>query len=203
MKEVFEAYLKECPLVAILRGVLPEEVTAVTDVLYESGIRLLEIPLNSPDACKSIAICASHCGERQLVGAGTVLTEKEVEQVYAAGGRFIISPNTNPAVIRRTRELAMLSIPGMFTASEGFEALNSGADYLKLFPACLGPAYVKDLKAVIKAPIMAVGGVNADNLSSFLKVCVGVGIGSALYKAGKSLEQIREDAEKMVAITKN
>ncbi len=195
----FETYLKECPLVAILRGITPEEVPAVCDVLYENGIRLLEIPLNSPDALKSIAIAAQHVKGRQIAGAGTVLTPEDVIAVHDAGGEFIISPNTDSEVIRETKRLGMISMPGFFTASEAFTAIKSGADYLKLFPAILGPGYVKDLKAVVKKPIFAVGGVNAGNIPEFMKVCAGVGIGSALYKPGKSLEEIARDAAAMVA----
>ena len=195
MKAQFEKFMAECPAVAILRGITNAEVTAVCDALYEAGIRLLEIPLNSPDAIKSIAIASEHCKERMAVGAGTVLTVEDVNNVHKAGGTFIISPNTDTDVIKETKKLGMLSIPGFFTATEGFAAIKAGADYLKLFPACLGPSYVKDLKAVIKAPIMAVGGVNAGNIPEFMKVCCGVGIGSALYKAGKSPEDIRKDAE--------
>jgi len=198
----FESLLKECPMVAILRGITPGEVAAVCDVLYEKGVRLLEIPLNSPDALKSIAIAAEHAKGRQLVGAGTVLTPEDVEGVHAAGGQFIISPNTEPDVIRRTKALGMISMPGFFTASEAFTAIKAGADYLKLFPAILGPGYVKDLKAVVKKPIFAVGGVNAENIPAFMKVCAGVGIGSALYKSGKTLEQIASDAEAMVKAVK-
>lgn len=201
MKEQFEALLKECPVVAILRGITPGEVTAVCDVLLDAGIRILEIPLNSPDACTSIKIASEHCAGRQMVGAGTVLTPEDVRNVKAAGGTFIISPNTDPDVIRETKACGMLSMPGFFTASEGFTALKAGADYLKLFPAILGPSYVKDLQAVIKAPIFAVGGVNAGNIPDFLKLCAGVGIGSALYKAGKSLEDIKADAEKIIQST--
>ena len=105
-------------------------------------------------------------------------------------------------VIRETKRLGMLSIPGFFTASEAFTAIHAGADYLKLFPAILGPGYVKDLKAVVKKPILAVGGVNAENLPEFMKVCLGAGIGSALYKAGKSLEALDRDAAAMVKAVK-
>ena len=202
MKEQFEKFMAECPAVAILRGITNAEVTAVCDALYEAGIRLLEIPLNSPDAVKSIAIASEHCKKRMAVGAGTVLTVEDVNNVHKAGGTFIISPNTDTDVIKETKKLGMLSIPGFFTATEGFAAIKAGADYLKLFPACLGPSYVKDLKAVIKTPIMAVGGVNSNNIPDFMKVCCGVGIGSALYKAGKSLEDVRKDAEAIVKAVK-
>lgn len=197
MKQQFESLLQECPIIAILRGITPEEVPAVCDVLFEAGIKILEIPLNSPDVFRSIKIAAAHCSGRQMVGAGTVLTPEDVRNVKAAGGTFIISPNTDADVIKETKSCGLLSMPGFFTASEGFAALKAGADYLKLFPAILGPAYVKDLQAVIKAPIFAVGGVNAGNIPDFLKLCAGVGIGSALYKAGKPLESIAADAKAM------
>lgn len=202
MKEIFEAKMKECPLIAILRGITMPEIEPVCNALFESGITLLEIPLNTPDPFTCIEAAVKCCGDRQMVGAGTVLTPEDVRKVKAVGGKFIISPNTDLDVIRETKKQGMLSIPGFFTASEGFAALKAGADYLKLFPAILGPGYVKDLKAVIKAPILAVGGVNQENLSVFLKVCAGAGIGSALYKPGKSAEQIKADAAAMVRIVK-
>ena len=197
MKQQFESLLQECPIIAILRGITPEEVPAVCDVLFEAGIKILEIPLNSPDVFRSIQTAAAHCSGRQMVGAGTVLTPEDVRNVKAAGGTFIVSPNTDSDVIKETKACGLLSMPGFFTASEGFTALKAGADYLKLFPAILGPSYVKDLQAVIKAPIFAVGGVNAGNIPDFLKLCAGVGIGSALYKAGKTLAAIAADAKAM------
>ena len=196
----FEALLRQCPLIAILRGIRPGEVQAVCDALYESGILLLEIPLNSPSALRSIGIAARHVKSRQLAGAGTVLTPEEAAAVRDAGGEFIISPNTDPEVIRASKRLGMISIPGFLTPSEAFCAIRAGADYLKLFPAgSFGPGYVKDLKAVVKHPILAVGGINRENLRSYLDVCTGAGIGSALYKPGKSLEEIARDAAAMVA----
>ena len=195
----FEEFLKECPAVAILRGITPREIPEVCDILADHGIRLLEIPLNSPDALTSIAIAVRHADDRQMVGAGTVLTPEEVRSVAAAGGRFAISPNTDPAVIRETKKLGMLSIPGFLTPSEAFVALAAGAEYLKLFPAGqFGTGYIRDIRAVIKAPIMAVGGVNAGNSPEFMKVCCGVGIGSALYKPGKTPAQIAADAAAIV-----
>ena len=200
----FEAFLKECPAVAILRGITTPEIPEVCDILAENGIRLLEIPLNSPDALASIAAAVKHAGDRQMVGAGTVLTPEEARGVAAAGGRFAISPNTDPAVIRETKKLGMLSIPGFLTPSEAFVALAAGADYLKLFPAGnFGTGYIRDIRAVIKAPIMAVGGVNAGNIPEFMKVCCGVGIGSALYKPGKTPAQIAADAAAIARAVKS
>ena len=201
----FEKYSKECPVVAILRGITPEEMLSVCEVLYSAGIRLLEVPLNSPDACASIKLAADkyHADGAMLIGAGTVLTVEDVRQVAAAGGKFIISPDTNSEVIAETKRLGLISIPGFFTPTEAFAALRAGADYLKLFPAGVnGVGYIKDIKAVIKAPILAVGGVNAGNIPEFLTLCAGVGIGSALYKPGKSLEDIKKTAIEMVAASR-
>ena len=143
-KERFEHFLAECPIVAILRGITPAEVPTVCDILHESRINLLEIPLNTPDALKSIAIAADHIAERQLVGAGTVLTPEQVRMVKEAGGQFIISPNTDAAVIHETVQQGMLSMPGFLTPTEAFAALSAGAHYLKLFPAGnFGVGYIK------------------------------------------------------------
>ena len=194
MKKRFEELKQKNNVIAILRGVTPDEIVGVCDALAEGGITLLEIPLNSPNPLESIARAAKHCGERQMVGAGTVLTPEEVRNVAEAGGSFVISPNTDAAVIRETKRLGLISIPGFFTATEGFAAVQAGADYLKLFPAVLGPEYIKDLKTVIKTPILAVGSVNLENARDFLNVCEGIVVGRALYKPGKPLDEIAKDA---------
>ncbi|MBO4304598.1 MAG: 2-dehydro-3-deoxy-6-phosphogalactonate aldolase [Lentisphaeria bacterium] len=203
MQEKFDAYLKEMPIVAILRGIALEEIPPVCEALLRAGIRLLEVPLNTPDAFSCIRKAVSCCGKEQLAGAGTVLTAEEVRKVKECGGTFIVSPNTDEAVIMETKRLSMVSIPGFFTATEGFRAVKAGADYLKLFPACLGPSYIKDLKAVIKTPIMAVGGVKLENFGSFLNIACGAGIGSAIYKPGKSIAEVSAAAEAFAAIVKN
>ena len=197
----FEEYSKQSPVVAILRGITPPEMLEVCETLYEAGIRILEVPLNSPEACESIRLAAAeyHADGRMLIGAGTVLSIEDVQNVAAAGGKFIISPDTNCDVIKETKRLGLISIPGFFTPTEAFAALRAGADYLKLFPAGVnGIGYIKDIQAVIKAPILAVGGVNEKNIPEFMKLCAGVGIGSALYKPGKPLAEIRDTAIKMV-----
>ena len=204
LKKVFDESVKACPIVAILRGIKIEEVPEVCAILADNRINLLEIPLNTPNALQCIAEAVKCASGGQLVGAGTVLTPADAAAVHAVGGKFIISPNTDSSVISKTKELGMLSIPGCFTATECFTAQAAGADYIKLFPAgSIGASYIKDLQAVIKLPFMAVGGVNAQNMAEFLKVCSGVGIGSAIYKPGKNMSDIRRDAETLAAIVKN
>ncbi|NLF93295.1 MAG: 2-dehydro-3-deoxy-6-phosphogalactonate aldolase [Oligosphaeraceae bacterium] len=194
----FQRFLQECPIVAILRGITPPEVPAVCDALFQGGIRLLEIPLNSPQPEQSIALAARHCAGRQLVGAGTVLSPAEVQLVLAAGGQFVVSPNTDAAVIQATLQAGLVSVPGFMTASEAFAALQAGANYLKLFPAGqLGPGYIRDLLAVIKAPILAVGGITAANLESYLAVCSGAGVGSALYSPGCPAAEVLVRAQQL------
>jgi len=192
----FQQFLQECPVIAILRGITPAEIPMVCDILYQAGIRLLEIPLNSPEPCQSIAAAVRHCGGRQLIGAGTVLSPDDVQAAGEAGSEFILSPNTDIEVIQETVRRQLISIPGFLTPSEGFSALKAGAHYLKFFPAGqFGVSYLRDLLAVMKAPMLAVGGVTKNNMPEFLQVCVGVGIGSALYKPGMPLPQIRQNAE--------
>lgn len=198
MKERFDKLLEESPIIAILRGITNGEVIDVCQTLYDNGIRVMEIPLNSPTPFESIRIAAGNFGDKMAIGAGTVLTVEDARKVKDSGGTFCVSPNTDSEVIKEVKTLGMLSVPGFFTASEGFAALKAGADYLKLFPACLGTSYIKDLQAVIKAPIVAVGGVNADNMAEFLKFCPAVGIGSAIYKAGKTLDDLANDVRNMM-----
>ena len=191
----FNEMLCQCPVVAILRGVLPADVLRVCEILTASGIRLIEVPLNSPDALESIRIASEGIGSKALIGAGTVLTKDDVSGVALAGGTFIISPNTNPKVIRKTKKLGLISMPGFLTPTEAFSAIEEGADFLKCFPAgSMGVNYLKDLRAVIKHPIVSVGGISNSNINDFLTVSVAVGIGSSLFKPGKTDDAIRKDA---------
>jgi 2-dehydro-3-deoxyphosphogalactonate aldolase len=197
--------LAPAPLIAILRGVTPEAVLPACDALAAGGVRFLEVTLNSPDALTSIGRAAAHFrGSGVWIGAGTVLTPAEVDAVAAAGGRYIISPNMEPAVIRRTRERGLVSIPGFFTASEAFAALAAGADLLKCFPVGrLGPGYIKDLKAVLPAPVIAVGGVDEENAYEYLAHgAVAVGVGASLYKAGKPPAELSRAAAAFMARAK-
>jgi len=198
----FIAAMRQLPLVAILRGLTPEEAPAVGDAIVESGFRLLEVPLNSPRPFESIALLARRFPEA-LVGAGTVLTAQEVRDVHAAGGELIVAPNFNAEVIAEAKRLGLVSLPGVMTPTEAFGALAAGATGLKLFPAELAsPAVVKALLAVLPkgTPLMPVGGITPDNMDAWRAAgSTGFGIGSALYKPGKSAAAVREDAQRFVA----
>ena len=193
--------LKSCPIVAILRGITQEEVIDVCQALADNGIKFAEITMNSPEAVKSIKLAAEHFDSAEIcIGAGTVLSPEQVEAVAAAGGKYIISPNCNPDVIRRTKEIGLLSCPGVFTPSEAFVALEAGADILKLFPAGrMAPEYIKDLKAVVPAEFIATGAVSAANIKDYLKLAAGAGIGSALYKPGISSREISQAAKAILS----
>ncbi len=193
--------LSAAPVIAILRGINPATVIPVCDALADAGIRFIEVTLNSPEPLVSIRAAAEHLAGRGVwIGAGTVLRPDEVDGVAAAGGTYIISPNTDPAVIRRTKERGLISIPGFMTPTEAFAAAAAGADMLKCFPVGkLGPGYIKDLKAVIAAPIIAVGGVDAENAQDFLRAgAVGVGVGSSLYSANRSVGDIKTAAAEFI-----
>ena len=192
------------PLIAILRGITPLEAESVSDVLIESGINIIEVPLNSPNPFETIERMANFHGENGIFGAGTVLKEQEVSSVADAGGKIIISPNTNSLIINKSKELNLLSFPGVFTASECFEALDAGADGLKFFPASLlKPNNFKALSAVLPDNIVsiAVGGIDEIQFPIWLEVKVtGFGLGSNLYKPGMLLDEIKAKAERIVNV---
>jgi 2-dehydro-3-deoxyphosphogalactonate aldolase len=190
------------PLVAILRGIRPEEAEAAFDALIAAGIGLIEVPLNSPEPLATIAALAKRSNGRAILGAGTVLTVGEVSAVAAAGGRMIVSPNRDDAVIRATKAAGLDSYPGVFTATEALGAIAAGADALKFFPAdLLGANGIKALTAILpkETPLLAVGGVDAASIATFRKAGVtGFGIGSSLYKPGMSAGDIGERARQIV-----
>jgi len=195
--------LTELPLVAILRGVTPERIEGVAAALFEAGIRAIEVPLNSPEPFKSIEILAKSCGERCLTGAGTVLDTADVDRVANAGGRLLVTPNTNPAVIARGVEKKMVVMPGFYTPSEAFAAIAAGARILKLFPAATGGiAHLKALLAVLPkdVSVYAVGGVGAGNMSEWRQAgAAGFGMGTDLFKPDFTDEEIVARARKSVA----
>jgi 2-dehydro-3-deoxyphosphogalactonate aldolase len=191
------------PLIAILRGIRPDEAEAVFEALVENGIGLIEVPLNSPDPFTSIATMATLAKGRAQVGAGTVLAVEDVARVKAAGGQMVVSPNYDAGVIRATKAAGMVSYPGVFTPSEAFGALAAGADALKFFPAeVLGAAGVKAISAVLPkgTVLLAVGGVDASNIGAWLKAGIaGFGIGSSLFKPGMSAAEVGDRARAMVS----
>lgn len=191
------------PLVAILRGVTPDEVSDIGEALFSAGITWIEVPLNSPDPLDSITKLVARLGDHAVIGAGTVLTTDDVSAVAATGARLIVSPNMNPDVIRLTKAKGMISLPGVFTATECFAALDAGADGLKFFPGDLiGPVGLKALKAVLPTTVTtyAVGGVSVENVPDWLTAGAhGFGLGSSLYKPGDSAQDVAKKAKAIVA----
>lgn len=181
-------WLEGLPLVAILRGVKPEEVVAIGAALVEAGITMIEVPLNSPQPLKSIAALARAFGENVLIGAGTVLDTVDVSRVVEVGGRLVVTPNSDPAVIAACAADELIVVPGFATPTEGLQAARAGADALKLFPAeGIPPAVVKAIKAVLPPalPILAVGSITPEKILPYWQAGVrGFGLGGSLYKPG-------------------
>lgn len=201
--ETLKRYLSECPLVAIIRGVMPDEAESIGAAIFEAGIRMIEVPLNSPEPFRSIRRLVQRFGDKALVGAGTVLDPVDVARVADEGGRLVVSPNTDHAVIHAAASANLVSLPGYFTPSEAFEALRSGAHGLKLFPAeAASPAVVKAQRAVIPkdVPLLVVGGVKPDNMQQYLDAGAnGFGLGGGLYTPGLSPQEVGERARAYVA----
>lgn len=192
------SFLKPLPLIAILRGIRPEEVVSVGEALVSSGFRILEVPLNSPQPFESIRELAKRHGEDCLVGAGTVMTVDHVTQVASAGGRLIVMPHADTRIIREANRQGLVCVPGVATPTEAFAALHAGADGLKLFPAeQFSPAVLKAWRAVLPptALVFPVGGMRPDNLAPWREAgASGFGIGSQLYWPGAELAQISRAA---------
>lgn len=191
-------------IMAILRGIEPENAVAIGAALIEAGIEIIEVPLNSPNPFLSIARMVEAHGTLARIGAGTVVTSEQVIEAAEAGATFIVSPNTDPDVIRETKRLSLTSYPGVMTPSECFTALACGADALKLFPGeVIGPAGLKAMRAVLSSDIhcWAVGGVSADTLPAwFAAGAHGVGIGSALFAPGDSARAVAQKARAFVTV---
>jgi 2-dehydro-3-deoxyphosphogalactonate aldolase len=187
------------PLVAILRGIRPDEVVAVCEALFDRGFRSLEVPLNSPQPLQSIELLARRFGDETMVGAGTVLSEAAARDVAAAGGRLVVMPHCDVAVIRAAKAAGCVCLPGVATVTEAFAAIAAGADALKLFPAeQLGPDVLKAWRAVLPAEcrLLPVGGITPARMAAYVQAgAAGFGIGGALYKPGKPIADIARDAD--------
>ncbi len=201
--EDFTRHFAACPLVAVLRGIRPDEVEAIGAALIAAGIRIIEVPLNSPEPYESITRLAGLAGDRALVGAGTVLDVEAVQRVAAAGGGLVVSPSTDLDVIAATVAAGMVSMPGFFTPSEALMAIRAGAHALKFFPAEAGsPAVLKALRAVLprEMPVLAVGGMTPEGVGAWQAAGAdGFGLGASLYKPGVTAEAAGAVAARFVA----
>lgn len=196
--EQFTARLRECPLVAIVRGIHPDEAVAVAAALIEAGIRIIEVPLNSPQPIESIRRLSIRFGDLATIGAGTVLEPEDVRRVADAGGQIIVAPDADVRVIDATVSAGLVSAPGYFTPTEAFAALRAGAHVLKLFPAeAAGPAVLKAQRAVLpkNVPVLMVGGIVPENMGPYLSAGAdGFGLGSGLYTPGRSTHDVAQRA---------
>lgn len=193
----------ERSIIAILRGITSAEIPAVCRAIVDAGITWIEVPLNSPRALDSIALAADGFGSNAQIGAGTVLKPDEISHVAAAGGTFIVSPNTDVAVIGETRRLGLGSYPGVFSPTEAFQAISAGASGLKFFPAeVLGPKGIKAMKAVLppNVPLFAVGGVGPDDFATYRAAgCAGFGLGTFVYRPGMDAPEVARRCQSAVA----
>ncbi|PUE39622.1 2-dehydro-3-deoxy-6-phosphogalactonate aldolase [Limnohabitans sp. Hippo3] len=198
--------MAQLPLIAILRGLTPAEAPAIGEALVSSGFAIVEVPLNSPEPLRSIATL-TQLFPQTLIGAGTVLNAQQVKDVHGAGGRLVVAPNFNPAVVAQALALGMVVLPGVVTPTEAFAALDAGAHGLKLFPAeMISPATVKALRAVLPAStaLIPVGGITPDNMAPYRAAGAnGFGLGSALYAPGRSAQAVQQQAQAFVRAFKD
>ncbi|WP_341909459.1 2-dehydro-3-deoxy-6-phosphogalactonate aldolase [Ferrovibrio terrae] len=203
MKEL-SSWLQACPLVAILRGVKPEEVVDIGAALIETGIRIIEVPLNSPDPLTSIKNLAKRYGDQALIGAGTVVDCTMVKRICQAGAQLVVSPHACGDVVQKAKVLDMISIPGFATPTEAFAMIQAGADGLKLFPAeAFSPAVLKSLRAVLPStmPVIPVGSINADNMDPWLEAgAAGFGLGGSIYKPGFTPQKVAKRARAVMRV---
>ena len=199
MLENFLSYLKEYPLIAILRGITPAEVIEISEVLVNKNFKIIEIPLNSPDPIKSIEMLVSHFKDEVIIGAGTVMDLGSIKMIAEAGARLSVMPNGNVRIVKAAKAKGLITIPGVYTPTEAFAMIESGADALKLFPAEGAPPMVlKAMKAVLPTaiPILPVGGITPDKMAEYQKAGAnGFGLGSALYKPGMTVDEVAQNAD--------
>jgi 2-dehydro-3-deoxyphosphogalactonate aldolase len=197
------AWLERCPLVAILRGVQPSEVESICSALERAGVSIVEVPLNSPSPFESIAILSRSFGDRMLIGAGTLNLPSQVSEVAAAGGKLIVTPHADTAIVRTAKQAGLFALPGFFNPTEAFALLEAGADAIKLFPAeVLGPPMLRALRAVLpeQTIVIPVGGVDAKQVASWLDAgALGLGVGSSIYKPGDDARIVEAKAQALMA----
>jgi 2-dehydro-3-deoxyphosphogalactonate aldolase len=197
------AWLQRCPLVAILRGVQPAEAESICFALERAGICIVEVPLNSPNPLESISLLSQSFGSRMLIGAGTLTDSSQVGQVAAAGGRLIVTPHADTAIVRAAKAAGLFALPGFFNPTEAFALLHAGADAIKLFPAeVLGPSMLRALRAVLpkSAIVIPVGGVDTQQIASWMAAgAAGLGVGSAIYKPGDDARMVEAKAQALMA----
>jgi len=198
----FDLAFDDLPLVAILRGLTPDNAEAIGDALVDAGFRLIEIPLNSPDPLTSIGLLAKRYGDDVIIGAGTVMSPEAAADVIGQGGRLIVMPHSDPAIIGAAKQAGAWCVPGVATPTEGFAAFAAGADAVKLFPGeALPPKVVQSWRSVFPAAmrLLPVGGVGIDNMADYAAAgASGFGIGSSLFKAGKSASEVAADAREFI-----
>ncbi|GAB0113990.1 2-dehydro-3-deoxy-6-phosphogalactonate aldolase [Acidisoma sp. C75] len=196
-------WFARCPLIAILRGVRPDEVVAIADALEKAGIAIIEVPLNSPDPLTSIRLLAESFGDRLLIGAGTVMTPEQVRAVAGVGGKLLVTPHADAELVREAKALGMMAAPGFFTPAEAFSLLRAGADCIKLFPAeASNPAALRGMRAILPPGtlVVPVGGITPENIPAWTAAgAAGFGIGSSIYKPGDTAEVAFAKASALVA----
>ncbi len=202
-----EKYFTESRLIAILRGLKPEEAPGHGEAIIGAGWRCLEVPLNSPEPFKSIESLVKKYGDKALIGAGTVLTAEDVKKVADVGGKLIVAPNTDKDVVEAAMKLGLVIMPGVYTATEAFAAYKMGVRYLKLFPAdSVGPGYIKALKSVLPkdAKVIPTGGVSVDTIAAFHEAgCHAFGIGTQLFKPGMTVDEVAKRAQALAKAAAN
>lgn len=195
-------YLSRCPVIAILRGIEPDEVESIGEALEQSGVTIVEVPLNSPHPLRSIATLARIFGDRMLVGAGTLTDPAQVAEVARAGGRLIVTPHADLSIVRTAKQAGLFAVPGFFNPTEAFALLKAGADAIKLFPAeVVGPPMLKALRAVLPkdAIVIPVGGIDSESIAAWRAAGAhGFGAGSSIYRPGDDAKAVKQKAKALL-----
>jgi 2-dehydro-3-deoxyphosphogalactonate aldolase len=196
-----------CPLIAILRGIKPDEVQSIGDALEEAGVTIVEVPLNSPDPLKSIEILSRAFGDRLLIGAGTVTDSAQVAEIALAGGKLIVTPHADVSIVHTAKQAGLVAVPGFFNPTEAFALLKAGADAIKLFPAeVVGPSMLKALRAVLPKDslVVPVGGIDKQSIDAWLAAGAnGFGVGSSIYRPGDDAKTVKQKAIILIGALRN